>query len=202
MDQSSIAGLVILSVGAIVFLLIIRGDRKALKAQEEAEARQRAEARAGQVQPETAVSTGTGFAILGGLAGATVGYLIGSPPNLPFMHVITRGTALHGLDGLLLRPSAEMAFNYMLAGAVVGILGGIVVAYLASNRSATESPKSQASQPRCSKCGADLPVGMSFCGKCGASVGVAVCEKCGKSVPADQDFCGSCGTRARGVSAS
>ena len=44
----------------------------------------------------------------------------------------------------------------------------------------------------CSRCGADCPAGMKFCGQCGAPLG-STCPSCGAANPPGQKFCGQCG---------
>ena len=68
------------------------------------------------------------------LAGAVVGFLL-RPANvlgrqLPLSTVLTRGATLHGLDRLLV-PLARESFNDVLAGAVCGLVVGLIVAVLA-----------------------------------------------------------------------
>jgi class 3 adenylate cyclase/tetratricopeptide (TPR) repeat protein len=45
---------------------------------------------------------------------------------------------------------------------------------------------------RCSRCHADNPAGMKFCGQCGAPLPSA-CPSCGAANPAENRFCGGCG---------
>jgi class 3 adenylate cyclase/tetratricopeptide (TPR) repeat protein len=45
---------------------------------------------------------------------------------------------------------------------------------------------------RCTRCGADSPAGMKFCGQCGAPL-VAICPSCGAGNPPEHKFCGQCG---------
>lgn len=45
---------------------------------------------------------------------------------------------------------------------------------------------------KCSTCGFDAPADMSFCGRCGARLGVA-CPNCGFENPPSYGFCGKCG---------
>ncbi len=45
---------------------------------------------------------------------------------------------------------------------------------------------------RCLRCGADSPVGMRFCGECGAPL-EAACPSCGARNPPEHKFCGHCG---------
>lgn len=81
-----------------------------------------------------------GFGAIGGLIGGFVGYLIGTSPPLSFFDVITRGASLNGLN-VLLRPAAEYAFNFMLAGIVLGAAAGVVVAYFGASFAANvENP--------------------------------------------------------------
>src|ERR1700736_5111047 len=45
---------------------------------------------------------------------------------------------------------------------------------------------------RSSRCGADCPAGMKFCGQCGAPLS-SNCPACGAANPLEQKFCGHCG---------
>ncbi len=45
---------------------------------------------------------------------------------------------------------------------------------------------------KCSRCGADCPDGMKFCGQCGTPL-VAICPACGAGNPPEHKFCGQCG---------
>src|SRR5438874_5036227 len=45
---------------------------------------------------------------------------------------------------------------------------------------------------RCSRCHAESPPSMKFCGHCGAPLGRA-CSACGASNPPEHRFCGQCG---------
>src|SRR5262249_34212384 len=53
---------------------------------------------------------------------------------------------------------------------------------------------------RCSRCGAENPIGKKFCGDCGAPL-ANLCPKCRADNPVGKRFCGECGT-ALGVSAT
>ena len=44
---------------------------------------------------------------------------------------------------------------------------------------------------RCSRCQAENPAGMRFCGQCAAPLGAA-CPSCGAANPPENRFCGSC----------
>src|SRR6266849_7165247 len=44
----------------------------------------------------------------------------------------------------------------------------------------------------CTRCGADSPAGMKFCGQCGAPLG-STCPSCGAGNPPEHKFCGQCG---------
>jgi class 3 adenylate cyclase/tetratricopeptide (TPR) repeat protein len=46
---------------------------------------------------------------------------------------------------------------------------------------------------RCSRCRAENPAGMRFCGQCAAPLGAA-CPSCGAANPPENRFCGSCAT--------
>lgn len=47
---------------------------------------------------------------------------------------------------------------------------------------------------KCTRCGFDAPAEMSFCGQCGARLGVP-CPRCGFENPPGYRFCGKCGHR-------
>src|SRR5919204_6102312 len=49
----------------------------------------------------------------------------------------------------------------------------------------------------CPRCSTDNPVGMKFCGQCGAPLGTA-CPSCGSSNPPEHKFCGQCGALLAG----
>jgi hypothetical protein len=75
-----------------------------------------------------------GFAGLGCGAGGFVGYLIeGAPMGLTFWVVLTRGDSLGFMGDPAIKELAKQAFNFVLAGAVVGALGGLAVAALVSS---------------------------------------------------------------------
>lgn len=57
---------------------------------------------------------------------------------------------------------------------------------------------------KCTKCGADVPVGSAFCGSCGTKVEAPaasaapsgnICPKCGTVVAEGKAFCNNCGTK-------
>jgi len=152
--------------------------------------------------PKGKDSTRPGFAIVGGLIGGLVGYLLGSSSLVSFGDVLTRGATLRGLNALL-RPAAEHAFNYMLAGVILGVVGGLVIASLTSSRHTGNGDRigQRGPDPRgevlssCPHCGSRVPVQMQFCGNCGKGLAVVICRQCGKAVPPPQQFCGACGTR-------
>jgi hypothetical protein len=71
---------------------------------------------------------------LGGfLLGAAVGYLYRPPAflvgQLPFRHVVSRGTSLKGFDQVYLEV-AQRSFDYLLVGGLVGAGIGIAAAFL------------------------------------------------------------------------
>lgn len=86
----------------------------------------------------------TSVSALGLLGGALLGFLL-RPSNmligqLPFGTVITRGANLTGLDQMLV-PLARTSFNYLLVGAFIGAVGGLLLGHLlTSKRSAHADP--------------------------------------------------------------
>jgi hypothetical protein len=73
------------------------------------------------------------FGSIGFFLGGFLGYLI-RPANflvgqLDFAIVISRGANLKGLDQMLI-PLAQMSFNYLMIGAIIGMLLGTLVGYL------------------------------------------------------------------------
>jgi len=131
------------------------------------------------------------IAIIGCLAGGLVGYLVGTPPGLSFGDVLTRGVFLEGINALA-RPAAEVASNYMLAGAVAGIVAGLGLASLMSNQG-TRQPVLEA-EKICHNVGRRFPTGCSSAASAARLSSVNRLRQCGKAVPPDQQFCGSCGT--------
>lgn len=73
------------------------------------------------------------FGVAGFFIGALLGFLLRpSVPlvgQLPFFAVITRGGSLKGLDQMLI-PAACTSFNYMLVGAILGAVAGVVATKL------------------------------------------------------------------------
>ncbi len=69
----------------------------------------------------------------GFLAGAAIGYLYRPPAflvgQLPFEHVISRGTTLKGLDQMFLEV-AQKSFDYLVVGGIVGVVLGVAAALL------------------------------------------------------------------------
>jgi hypothetical protein len=67
---------------------------------------------------------------LGFLAGGFIGFLLRPSVfllgQLPFEMVITRGSALAGIDQLLV-PAAQQSFNVMLLGAIIGSATGFAL---------------------------------------------------------------------------
>ncbi len=54
--------------------------------------------------------------------------------------VLLRGTNLRGVDQLLVN-MAEQSFDYMLVGAIVGLLAGLAVGYVKSNQASKRDPR-------------------------------------------------------------
>lgn len=80
---------------------------------------------------------GISLGLLGGIIGGYIGYLLRpSVPllgQLPFEVVISKGSNLKGFDTLLI-PTAEVSFNYLIIGIILGIsIGWIVGNLLAKN---------------------------------------------------------------------
>lgn len=132
------------------------------------------------------------WAIGGTVVGAGVGYLLSSSPLVSFDAVITRGTTLNGFDAVL-RPAAEHAFNVMLAGGIVGVIGGVCGWKLLAvgNQS---SPSSTTTALHCPFCSGLVTPDLQFCGHCGKSLSLT-CQKCNSRLPLNQPFCSACGTR-------
>jgi len=74
------------------------------------------------------------LAVLGFFAGGFIGYLLRpSHPyigQLPFETVITRGAKLEEFDSFLYGPIAEVSFNYIVVGAILGLFIGWTVGKL------------------------------------------------------------------------
>ena len=76
------------------------------------------------------------LAVLGFFAGGFIGYLL--RPSYPYLHigqlpfetVITRGARLDEFDSLLYGPIAEVSFNYIVVGAILGLFIGWIVGKL------------------------------------------------------------------------
>lgn len=75
------------------------------------------------------------LALLGLVIGGYIGFLnrpaallVG---QLPFEKIILAGTNLKGVEKLL-APTAQTSFQYMLVGAVLGLLGGVVIGSIAA----------------------------------------------------------------------
>jgi hypothetical protein len=70
--------------------------------------------------------------LIGLVVGGVVGFLLRPSAflvgQLPFETVITRGERLKGID-LLFKPTAETSFNYVLVGAIIGIVIGVVLSH-------------------------------------------------------------------------
>jgi hypothetical protein len=73
--------------------------------------------------------------IAGFFVGSCIGFLLRPSAflvgQLPLETVIARGSNLSGLDRLLVS-TAETSFNYMMVGAILGAIGGVVIGLIAS----------------------------------------------------------------------
>jgi uncharacterized membrane-anchored protein YhcB (DUF1043 family) len=76
--------------------------------------------------------------LIGLLTGGFVGFLLRPADvlgnQLPFADVITRGASMEGLESALMTTLAETSFNYLAAGAIIGLVAGVVIAYLLTRR--------------------------------------------------------------------
>ncbi len=74
------------------------------------------------------------LAIPGFLIGGFIGFIMRPSAflvgQLPFETVIARGSNLSGLDRILVS-TAETSFNYLMVGALLGALGGLVLGFIA-----------------------------------------------------------------------
>jgi len=79
-----------------------------------------------------AVSGAGGF-----VAGAFIGYLYRPPAfltgQLPFKHVISRGTTLKGFEQIYIQV-AQTSFNYLIMGGLIGAMLGVVAVILYQNK--------------------------------------------------------------------
>jgi hypothetical protein len=78
-----------------------------------------------------------GLGILGLIVGAFIGFLLRPSAmlvgQLPFETVVSRGANLRGFDQLLV-PTAEMSFNIMMVGAIIGAVAGAIIGRLTAAR--------------------------------------------------------------------
>lgn len=89
------------------------------------------------------------------------------------------------------------------AAAGVGVGAGMAMGWQMSQAMQQPAPgvQQQAAPPAqqgpatkpCLKCGQPVPVGLKFCGNCGANQLGAPCPKCGTANPPGMKFCGNCG---------
>jgi hypothetical protein len=74
-----------------------------------------------------------GTSILGLLLGGFVGFLLRPSSALvgkvSFINTLTRGATLEGVDQILIN-LAHKSFDIMLAGAIIGAVVGVVLAYI------------------------------------------------------------------------
>lgn len=116
-----------------------------------------------------------GFTALGAVLGAVLGFLL--RPSVPFVGqlplniVLTRGAGLTGVD-MLLRPTAEQSFNYLIIGTILGAVFMTVAKRMISQRpSPTVAASTSSPVAFCTKCGKGLRTGEVFCASCGARRG-------------------------------
>lgn len=120
------------------------------------------------------------FGIIGFFLGSLIGFLLRPSVflvgQLPFIHVLIRGTALSGMDTMLI-PAAQTSFNYMFVG---GILGGLLGAFIGKMYASKgtpvvdiqmkKEPLSEVAKRFCGYCGESLQPESIFCPKCGQKV--------------------------------
>ena len=120
------------------------------------------------------------FGIMGFLLGCLIGFLLRPSVflvgQLPFIHVLTRGTALSGMDTMLI-PAAQTSFNYMFLGGILGgLLGGFIGKAYASkgtpivDNQMKKEPLIEVTKKFCGYCGETLQEVSIFCSKCGQKV--------------------------------
>lgn len=72
-------------------------------------------------------SSSFGLGLLGWALGGLIGFLLRPSAmlvgQLPFETVVSRGANLQGLDKILV-PTAQMSFNIMVVGAIIGAVAG------------------------------------------------------------------------------
>lgn len=72
--------------------------------------------------------------VVGFFLGGCIGFLLRPSAflvgQLPFETVIARGSNLSGIDRLLVA-TAQTSFNYMIVGALLGAVGGLVIGLMA-----------------------------------------------------------------------
>jgi len=77
------------------------------------------------------------LAAVGLFIGGMIGFLLRPAApfigQLPFETVISRGSNLTGLDTLLVS-TAQTSFSYLMVGAILGAIGGIIVGLMAAKK--------------------------------------------------------------------
>jgi ABC-type Fe3+ transport system permease subunit len=71
--------------------------------------------------------------LIGGIAGFLLRPSVPFMGQLPFGTVIRRGANLHGLDQLLVG-YARTSFNYLIAGMLLGVVIGLIAAFVISSQ--------------------------------------------------------------------
>ena len=134
-----------------------------------------------------------GSIMLGSFLGAMVGFMhrpsVPAMGQLPFDTVVTRGEAVRFDESV--RPNAELSFNYLIGGGVLGafIFGFAGMAMVRSPAAAHLSgwghtdPVQKMIPPSEPSSANPQTTGSRFCTNCGAPLGH------------QWTFCGSCGTR-------
>jgi membrane protease subunit (stomatin/prohibitin family) len=80
----------------------------------------------------------------------------------------------------------------------VGVGFGVGAAMGQSIAQASAQQTAQPSKMKCTKCGANIPIGIKFCNECGAKIAksnIIACPKCNTDVAEGSKFCPNCGQK-------
>ena len=120
--------------------------------------------------------------IIGGIAGFLLRPSVPMVGQLPFDVVLSRGATLPRWQFTLKGP-AEISFNYLVAGVLIGCVVGITFV----NASSPTSKQHMASSAAAASADTSAPNQKA--------TAHAFCIRCGKALPAGADFCGACGMK-------
>jgi len=113
--------------------------------------------------------------LIGALLGALTGFLLRpSVPGtgkLPFETVITAGANLDGL-GLLLKPTAQQSFKYLVIGLILGGIAGLIFGgFTRPGVSVRRAAPDAGTGAFCANCGQAMSTTTEFCPRCGIKRG-------------------------------